>query len=246
MTTFTLVAMASSAVAFIDSPFRAFGEKRRAFALPQVLRANRPGPAHRADALRTPLAKRAFDIIVASLALVLLMPLFGVLALLIKLESEGPVFYYSDRVGAGYRSFKFWKFRSMRTDADQQLTSVLGLNQYQPAAATVAAADATGCSACTALGTSCQHFLIDADGREICERQFLARKKQAQAPAFIKVANDPRVTRIGRLLRNTSLDELPQLFNVLRGDMSLVGNRPLPLYEATTSTPAPTRWAATW
>jgi lipopolysaccharide/colanic/teichoic acid biosynthesis glycosyltransferase len=64
------------------------------------------------------------------------------------------------------------------------------------------------------------------------ERLFLGRKRAEDASAFFKIRNDPRVTRVGRVLRNTSIDELPQLFNILRGDMSLVGNRPLPLYEA--------------
>lgn len=175
-----------------------------------------------------PLNKRLFDVLVAALGLLCLLPLFGLVALLIKLESRGPVFYYSYRVGTGYRIFRFWKFRSMRPGADQLLTSVKGLNQYQAALEPEMPPEDTAC----ACGGECRGQLIDKYGRSVCERQYKLRKKAGSGPAFIKIANDPRVTRLGTLLRNTSLDELPQLFNVLRGDMSIVGNRPLPMYEA--------------
>ncbi len=131
--------------------------------------------------------KRVFDIVFASVALLLAGPLMLLIALLVKLESKGPVLYFSKRVGTGYRVFNFIKFRSMCQDADNQLNKVKHLNHY-----------------CGSNG----------DG------------------TFIKIQNDPRVTRVGRIIRKTSLDELPQLFNVLRGEMSIVGNRPLPLYEA--------------
>ncbi|GAA4346053.1 hypothetical protein GCM10023185_00220 [Hymenobacter saemangeumensis] len=184
-------------------------------------------------ALRMPLAKRVMDVVCAAGALLLLSPMLLVIAALIKLESKGPVFYYSYRVGAGYRIFKFWKLRSMRSDADKMLDAVKNLNQYQPAAAAeVSQPQSELCATCRANGTACQQQLIDQHGQLICEQQYRARKKASQGPAFIKIANDPRVTRLGRFLRNTSIDELPQLFNVLCGDMSLVGNRPLPLYEA--------------
>ena len=186
--------------------------------------------------LRMPLGKRVVDVLCAGLALVLLAPIMGVLAVLIKLESRGPVFYYSYRVGAGYRVFKFWKLRSMRSDADTMLGSIKNLNQYQTgnsaASGHLPLAEAGVCPTCAAAGTACQQQLVDQRGQLICEQHYRHQQKQAEAPAFIKIANDPRVTRIGRVLRNTSIDELPQLYNVLRGDMSLVGNRPLPLYEA--------------
>jgi hypothetical protein len=82
-------------------------------------------------ALRMPLSKRIMDVVCAGGALLVLSPILLVLAALIKLESRGPVFYYSYRVGAGYRVFKFWKLRSMRSDADQMLDSIKNLNQYQ-------------------------------------------------------------------------------------------------------------------
>ncbi len=128
--------------------------------------------------------KRIFDAITSGLALVALSPFLGMIALLIKLDSKGPIFYISKRAGKSYKVFNFYKFRTMRTNADKELQELAKLNQYKENA------------------------------------------------SFIKIENDPRVTRLGRFLRNTSLDELPQLFNVLKGDMSLIGNRPLPLYEA--------------
>jgi lipopolysaccharide/colanic/teichoic acid biosynthesis glycosyltransferase len=137
------------------------------------------------------MSKRVFDIVLASLVLLLLSPLFILIAIAIKIESRGPVFYISKRAGRGYKIFDFYKFRTMKQDADKKMSELTHLNQYSP---------------------------------------------DAKGPVFFKISNDPRITRIGGFLRNTSLDELPQLFNVLLGDMSLVGNRPLPLYEARTLT----------
>jgi len=134
--------------------------------------------------------KRAFDIIVASSLLIGASPFLLLIAIIIKLESKGPIFYAARRAGKNYRVFKFYKFRTMIADADKKLQQLQHLNQY----------------------------------------------KGGSGPVFYKVSNDPRITRFGAFLRNTSLDELPQLFNVLKGDMSLVGNRPLPLYEASTLT----------
>jgi lipopolysaccharide/colanic/teichoic acid biosynthesis glycosyltransferase len=134
--------------------------------------------------------KRAFDIFVSLTALLCLSPLLLVIAVMIKFESKGSVFYISKRAGAGYKIFDFYKFRSMRSGADKDLQKLQHLNQYAE----------------------------NADN--------------ATDNVFFKLKNDPRVTRVGHFIRNTSLDEIPQLFNVLKGDMSLVGNRPLPLYEA--------------
>jgi lipopolysaccharide/colanic/teichoic acid biosynthesis glycosyltransferase len=139
----------------------------------------------------SPVLKRAFDIVITLAALILLSPFFLLIALLIKLESKGPVFYISKRAGKGYNVFNFYKFRTMIIDADQKVGQLSHLNQYS---------------------------------------------EKDNGPMFFKVSNDPRVTRVGAFLRNTSMDELPQLINVLLGDMSLVGNRPLPLYEAASLT----------
>lgn len=181
---------------------------------------------------QTHFGKRAFDIVFSLIALIFLSPLFLIVALLIKLESKGPVFYYSYRVGTGYKIFKFWKFRSMRQDADQLLDSIKELNQYQSSSGKMYTLSATLCDACAAAGNGCQNQLVDKKGKMICEKEFQLARKMQDGSAFIKIANDPRVTRIGLFIRNTSIDELPQLYNVLRGDMSIVGNRPLPLYEA--------------
>ncbi|HET9277863.1 MAG TPA: sugar transferase [Flavitalea sp.] len=137
--------------------------------------------------------KKLFDIVVSVLAMVVLSPVFLIIAAIIKLESRGPVFYCSPRVGRGYKVFKFYKFRTMIMGADTKVNDLYHLNQYNT----------------------------------VCDKK---------SPMFFKVTNDPRVTKVGRFLRNTSLDELPQFFNVLKGDMSIVGNRPLPLYEAETLT----------
>lgn len=130
---------------------------------------------------------RAFDVTLALIAILICMPVFILIAIAIKLESRGPIFYNALRAGKGYRVFRFFKFRTMEVDADKKVKELAALNQYGAA---------------------------------------------SEGPAFFKVKNDPRITKVGAFLRNTSLDELPQLFNVLKGDMSFVGNRPLPLYEA--------------
>lgn len=136
---------------------------------------------------RISLRKRMFDVFFASLALVAASPFMVLIAILIKIESKGPVFFISPRAGTGFRIFNFYKFRSMKTGSDVKLHELLQYNQYG---------------------------------------------QKAEVSSFFKLKDDPRVTRIGWLLRKTSLDELPQLFNVIKGDMSIVGNRPLPLYEA--------------
>jgi exopolysaccharide biosynthesis polyprenyl glycosylphosphotransferase len=112
------------------------------------------------------LFKRCFDFTVASIALIVLSPLFLIIGLLIKIDSEGPVFFRQDRVGQGGEIFKIWKFRTMRKEAELETGPVWAQD------------------------------------------------------------NDPRITRIGEFLRKSHLDELPQLINVFRGQMSLIGPRP--------------------
>ncbi|MEO5683190.1 MAG: sugar transferase [Chitinophagaceae bacterium] len=142
--------------------------------------------------------KRSFDMMVASVILLVLSPVYVLIALAIRMESKGPIFYIAKRAGRGYRVFDFYKFRTMEVNADKKVDQLSHLNQYN--------SDAT------------------------------------KGPVFFKVSNDPRITKVGAFLRNTSLDELPQFINVLIGDMSLVGNRPLPLYEAEALTTD--NWAA--
>jgi exopolysaccharide biosynthesis polyprenyl glycosylphosphotransferase len=128
------------------------------------------------------LLKRGLDLCVSSAALFLLAPVLAAIALAIRLDSPGPVFFRQTRMGTGDRAFRIYKFRTMAADAEERKGQVAHLNKH-------------------------------------------ARK--GGDPRMFKVPNDPRVTRVGRLLRRFSLDELPQLVNVLKGEMSLVGPRPL-------------------
>lgn len=178
-----------------------------------------------------PLYKRFFDIAFASVLLLCISPLLLLIALLIQLESKGPVIYYSSRVGTGYRIFKFYKFRSMRLNADQQLKNMAHLNQYNDGQKSSPAVVISRCEYCAKKDIACTSKLY-TDGKEYCENLYQLQEAESTDSTFIKIKDDPRVTRIGRFIRNTSIDELPQLFNVLIGDMSIVGNRPLPLYEA--------------
>lgn len=123
------------------------------------------------------LAKRAFDIAASLAFLALFSPVYLFVALLVKLEDRGPVFFTQVRVGQFGREFKFFKFRSMCVDAEARLKEVLAANRHQEG-------------------------------------------------VTFKMKNDPRLTRVGKWLRRFSLDELPQFFNVLIGDMSIVGPRP--------------------
>lgn len=120
--------------------------------------------------------KRVFDVVTASIALVLLMPLFLIVAILVKLDG-GPILFCQRRVGYAGMEFPMLKFRTMVTDAEKRLADVMKLNEKE-------------------------------------------------SGVTFKLKNDPRVTRIGRILRKTSVDELPQLWNVIRGEMSIVGPRP--------------------
>lgn len=168
--------------------------------------------------------KRAMDIAGAGTLLLLLSPVLACIALLIKLESRGPVVYVAKRAGQGFRMFDFIKFRSMRQDADQLVDQLKAQNQY------TATPSATPPGVLRAKPVEGDCTVLFQDDSYVFEEELA--QNTSTASTFFKVKNDPRITRIGAFLRNTSLDELPQLFNVLRGDMSLVGNRPLPLYEA--------------
>lgn len=167
---------------------------------------------------KIPIPKRIFDIAVASMLILILSPLFLLVGLFIRLESRGKVFYYQPRVGTGYRIFNFYKFRSMRVGADKQVAQMQDKNQYAPASTTKKKLK--------------KGRKLISDNGWIDEETHLQVLTANETNAFFKVKNDPRITRVGKFIRNTSIDELPQLFNVLLGDMSIVGNRPLPLYEA--------------
>ncbi len=123
------------------------------------------------------LLKRLMDVFICVVLLIVLLPLFGLTALLIYIESPGPVFFFQTRVGKDGRHFKFYKFRSMVVNADKI-------------------------------------------------KEKLQQENESKDGVIFKMKRDPRITRIGRILRKFSIDELPQLLNVLVGDMSLVGPRP--------------------
>lgn len=183
---------------------------------------------------KTPFVKRLFDIVFAGSVLLVLSPILLLVILAVRLESKGPIFYYSLRVGSGYRIFKFFKFRSMYVNADQRLKDLKHLNQYSTGAedkTAVVDESPVLCDECAAVSSKCR-FPVYADNNHWCEKKYSVFKKSTANSAFIKIKDDPRVTKVGKILRNTSIDELPQLVNVLIGDMSIVGNRPLPLYEA--------------
>ncbi len=183
---------------------------------------------------RMPLSKRIFDISMSSLALLGLSPILLLVMLAIRLESPGKVYYISKRVGR--KPFDFYKFRSMRTGADKELTTLAKeKNQYETSTAKKEIDFSLPCPRCSALpeGEHCSSILHIYDN-DICDYWFQYQKKEVEKSksAFVKIADDPRITKVGKIIRNTSIDELPQLINVLKGDMSIVGNRPLPVYEA--------------
>ncbi len=185
------------------------------------------GEIEQSFAVKIPTAKRVFDIVVASSILLVISPLLILVSIGVMIDSGYPFFYKSKRVGTGYRVFDFYKFRSMRKNADKELGDLKDFNQY----AIKGEKFTKGCINCNVLGEPCSP-LVYADGETICEALHYQRTQHKKKGTFIKIANDPRITKFGRFIRNTSIDELPQLFNVLKGDMSIVGNRPLPLYEA--------------
>ncbi len=183
---------------------------------------------------RMPLWKRTFDIVSSLSAILLLSPLLAAVAVAVRLDSPGPVIYKSKRVGSNYRVFDFLKFRSMRSDADKRLKELGQKNQYatENTPDTDSAKITLGDDEIRQLLEQQQNGMLFSDDFAITEADHLQIVGTEQENAFVKIENDPRITRLGRFLRKYSIDELPQLFNILRGDMSVVGNRPLPLYEA--------------
>jgi lipopolysaccharide/colanic/teichoic acid biosynthesis glycosyltransferase len=182
-----------------------------------------------------PLSKRIFDIFVASSVLLFASPFLLVVILAIRLESKGKVYYISKRVGR--KTFDFYKLRSMRTGSDELLKKLAQeKNQYKKEE-TISTNNPLEkpCPKCSTLleGESCSPLMY-IDTHVICDYWFNIQKQELAKSnsTFVKIVDDPRVTKVGKFIRNTSIDELPQLINVLKGDMSIVGNRPLPVYEA--------------
>ena len=194
---------------------------------------------------KIPVWKRLFDIVVASLAIIILSPIFIITAIAIKMESKGPVLFKSKRVGTNYAVFDFLKFRSMYADAEHQLKELSKEhNQYkeqeseEPKSTITAPLGDQAELAMMNMGMESEMMISDeeimlvGDDFVVAESDFNKQKEEEINNAFVKIEDDPRVTKVGKFIRKFSIDELPQLFNILKGDMSIVGNRPLPLYEA--------------
>ena len=184
------------------------------------------------NTFRLPMWKRTFDILFAGTAVIILSPMLIGTAIAIRMESKGKVIYKSQRVGSNYQIFDFLKFRSMYTNADKRLKELNALNQYQ-IEEVESSDEGPEIRFDDLAGTPDEEeTLLISDDFVVSEQDFLRQKEKAKNNTFVKLENDPRVTRVGRFIRKYSIDELPQLFNILKGDMSIVGNRPLPLYEA--------------
>lgn len=186
---------------------------------------------------RLPLWKRTFDILASGSAILCLSPILILTALAIRTESNGKIVYKSKRVGSNYKIFDFYKFRSMYSDADKRLAEYQQLNQYTKNIAEEESLNSSSAAeisqqSCSSEQKQEQDILLFSDNLSTSEINYLKTKRTERSNAFFKLENDPRITRVGHFIRKYSIDELPQLFNILKGDMSVVGNRPLPLYEA--------------
>ena len=206
---------------------------------------------HRILRFKIPLWKRLFDIFFSLLAIIILSPVFILTAIAIRLESKGPIIFKSKRVGTNYTVFNFLKFRSMYADAEQRLKEVAkeAGNQYTEKDEEKEEEKDHQSVITAPLGEEAEMMMMDmgmesdmmisddevmlvGDDFVVAESDFNKEKEEENNNAFVKIENDPRITKVGKFIRKYSIDELPQLFNILKGDMSIVGNRPLPLYEA--------------
>ena len=178
------------------------------------------------NAFRLPLWKRAFDIVFSGMALLCLSPLLILTALAIRLESKGPIIYKSKRVGSNYLIFDFLKFRSMYTDADKHLKDFNTLNQYQQEEEQEEDIWGEEQETEEIQKVDEEEILLISDDFVISEEDYIHKKSKEKSNAFVKLENDPRITKVGRFIRKYSIDELPQLINILKGDMSLIGPRP--------------------
>ena len=205
-------------------------------------------PRYRMLRFKIPVWKRLFDIVFSLLGIIILSPIFILTAIAIRIESKGPIIFKSKRVGTNYTIFDFLKFRSMYEDAESRLQEVAKEegNQYaeknekeeeQKSVITAPLGEEAekmmmNMGMESDMMISDEEVMLVGDDYIVAESDFNKKKEEDINNAFVKIENDPRVTKVGRFIRKTSIDELPQLFNILKGDMSIVGNRPLPLYEA--------------
>ena len=199
---------------------------------------------------KIPIWKRTFDIVVSLIAIIILSPVLIITAIAIKIEDKnGPVLFKSKRVGTNYTVFDFLKFRSMYNNAEQRLQELSKSNNQYAECENLAEEEERKAVITSPLGEqaeqemfnmgmesemmiSDEEVMLVGDDFIVAESDFNKQKEEDISHAFVKIENDPRVTKVGRFIRKYSIDELPQLFNILKGDMSIVGNRPLPVYEA--------------
>ena len=198
---------------------------------------------------KIPLWKRIFDIVFSGLAIIFLSPVFVITAIAIRLESKGPVIFKSKRVGTNYTVFDFLKFRSMYVDAEKRLKEISKDHNQYAEKEEEEKVEENNTVITSPLGAEAEQQMFDmgmesemmisdeeimlvGDDFVVAESEFTKQKEEDINNAFVKIENDPRITKVGQFIRKYSIDELPQLFNILKGDMSIVGNRPLPLYEA--------------
>ena len=212
---------------------------------------NDAAPRYRMLKFKIPVWKRLFDIVFSALAIIILSPVFLLTAIAIRLESKGPVIFKSKRVGTNYTIFNFLKFRSMYVDAEERLKEVAkeAGNQYLEKKDDEPEQKEEDHTITAPLGAEAEMMMMDmgmesdmmisddevmlvGDDYVVAESDYAKEKQEEIESAFVKIENDPRITKVGKFIRKYSIDELPQLFNILKGDMSIVGNRPLPLYEA--------------